>query len=37
LSENTQVIVGEVDNAIVQSASNPFVPKMPSTKKKTNE
>lgn len=36
LSENTQVVVGELDEETAQSASNPFVPKMPGTQKKND-
>ncbi len=33
LSENTQVIIGELVEETTKSLSNPFVPKMPGTKK----
>ena len=37
LIKNTQVIIGELSDNGTQSISNPFVPKMPGTEKKTND
>lgn len=37
LNRNTQVVIGELSDDSAQSTSNPFVPKMPGTEKKTDE
>ena len=37
LSRNMEVVIGELSDDSAQSISNPFVPKMPGTEKKTND